>query len=85
MASRAVQTLVDHIKALVEEATPRCGLITVMDEMDQCQGPTMKCMEVNLHDIDDKFMEEFVKGVEHHGLQNCMLENAMDLGVSKKT
>lgn len=84
VASRAVQTLVDHIKALVEEATLGYGLITVMDETDLGRGPMMKRMEVNLRDIDDEFMEEFIKGVERHGLQNRMLENAMDLGVSKK-
>jgi hypothetical protein len=46
----------------------------------------MKCMEVNinLHEIKNEFMKEFIMGVECHRLQNCMLEHVMDFSLSKK-
>ena len=80
----AVQDFVKHITSLVEEATLVYALVTVMGENNLGCGPMMKCREVNLHDIDKDFMDEFIAGVDHHGLQNTLLANAMDVGVHKQ-
>ena len=80
----AVQDFVEHITSLVEEATLGFALVTVMDENDLGRGPMMKRREVNLRDIDEDFMDEFIAGVDRHGLQNTLLANAMDVGVHKE-
>ena len=60
------------------------ALVTVMDENDLGSGPMMKHREVNLHDIDEDFMDKFIAGVDRHGLQNTLLANAMDVSVHKE-
>ena len=55
-----------------------------MDENDLGCGPMMKRREVNLRDIDEDSMDEFITGVDRHGLQNTLLANTMDIGVHKE-
>ena len=54
----AVQMFIDHMAVLVEEATIGYTLAMVMNENNLEQGPKMRCMEVNLHDIDVHFMAD---------------------------
>ncbi|KAF8120682.1 hypothetical protein EV363DRAFT_1188543 [Boletus edulis] len=57
--------------------------MTVMDEDDLGRGPKMERQMVNLRNIDEGFMKRFISGVEENGLQNRIVDNALDLGIVK--
>ncbi|KAI6012016.1 hypothetical protein PISMIDRAFT_11647 [Pisolithus microcarpus 441] len=79
-----VQELVDRIDRHVAQATLGYALMTVMDNSDLGRGPRLERQQVNLRNIDAKFMASFVKGVEEHGLKNRSLENALDIGIKRE-
>lgn len=79
-----VQNLIDHIKVLTNNATLGYALMCVMDDNDLGRGPVMACEQVNLHPIDPNFMAIFIKGIHTHGLQNKVIQNALDVGVHEK-
>ena len=75
--------MLERIQAYIKTATLGYALMTVMDEDDLGRGPRMAQQLVNLRDIDNNFMRVFIEGVEEHGLQNRLMENAMDIGIFK--
>ncbi|KAI6102201.1 hypothetical protein F5141DRAFT_1065688 [Pisolithus sp. B1] len=58
--------------------------MTVMDNDDWGMGLKMECQQVNLHDIDAKFMASFIKSVDKHSLKSWCMENAMDIGIKAR-
>ncbi|KIK10864.1 hypothetical protein PISMIDRAFT_20014 [Pisolithus microcarpus 441] len=58
-------------------ATPGQGLMIVMDNNDPGRGTWVECQQVNLCNVDAKF----IKGVEEHGLKNCYIKNALNVGI----
>ena len=55
-----------------------------MDESDHGCGLIMKYREVNLYNISEDFMDEFVAGLNCHCLQKTLLANAMAISVHKE-
>ena len=76
-----VQEMLETIDDQIRRVTIGYALMTVMDEDDLGRGPRMQRQCVNLRNINETFIQTFVEGVEEHGLQNKVVENAMDVGV----
>ena len=47
----------DSLDGYIRHATLDYGLMTVMDENDPGCGPIIECQIINLHNIDDEFMD----------------------------
>ncbi|KAI6029978.1 hypothetical protein EDC04DRAFT_2898755 [Pisolithus marmoratus] len=82
--TQQVQELMDRIKSHVAKATLGYALMVVMDDNDLGQGPKLERQQVNLQNVDPKFMANFIKGVDEHGLFNKYIENALDVSVHRK-
>ena len=52
-----VQNLLDSGDGYIRHATLDYGLMTVMEENDPGCGPIIECQIINLHNIDDEFMD----------------------------
>ena len=52
-----VQNLLDSVDGYIRHTTLDYGLMTVMDEDDLGCGPMIECQIINLHNIDDEFMD----------------------------
>ncbi|KAH0836373.1 hypothetical protein J3R83DRAFT_7949 [Lanmaoa asiatica] len=76
-----VQDLFERVRASTTKATLDYALMTVMDENDMDRGPTMNCQQVNLRNVDSTFMRLFIRGIKEHGLQNKVIQNALNLDV----
>ncbi|KAI5981237.1 hypothetical protein EDD15DRAFT_2380031 [Pisolithus albus] len=81
LPTKPIQEFVDHINSHVAHATLGYGLMTVMDDNDLGRGPQVEQQQVNLCNVDGKFMTAFIQGVEHHVLKNCYTKNALDIGI----
>ncbi|KAI6100896.1 hypothetical protein EV401DRAFT_1894366 [Pisolithus croceorrhizus] len=79
-----IQELVNCIDSHVAHATLGYALMMVMDNNDLGRGPKMECQQVNLCDIDAKFMASFIKGANEHGLRNWCMENVVDVGIKQE-
>ncbi|KAI6013900.1 hypothetical protein EDC04DRAFT_2609134 [Pisolithus marmoratus] len=82
--TQQVQELMDHIKSHVAKATLDYSLMVIMDNNDLGQGPKLECQQVNLQNMDAKFMASFIKGVDEHGLFNKYIKSALDICVHCK-
>ncbi|KAI6098728.1 hypothetical protein F5141DRAFT_1066788 [Pisolithus sp. B1] len=81
LPTKPIQELVNCIDSYMAHATLGYALMTVMDNNDLGWGPKMEHQQVNLHDIDAKFMASFIRGINKHGLRNWCMENAVDVGI----
>ncbi|KAI6105292.1 hypothetical protein EDD16DRAFT_1713993 [Pisolithus croceorrhizus] len=81
LPTKPIQELVNCIDSYMAHATLGYALMTVMDNNDLGWRPKMEHQQVNLHDIDAKFMASFIRGINKHGLRNWCMENAVDVGI----
>ncbi|KAI5990268.1 hypothetical protein EDD15DRAFT_2198248, partial [Pisolithus albus] len=83
LPTEPIQEFVDRINSHVARATLGYGLMTVMDNNDLGRGPQVERQQVNLRNVDSKFMTAFIQGVKDHGLRNRYIENALDIGIDR--